>query len=98
MNSCIHCGSVIPDGENRCPVCIEGFRQGAIDGAKDAVVEACVALVDRLVLVTASPEYGAVWALAQDHFGTYSGPKYEDEFNAAAKAVAALRRLQKGKA
>lgn len=55
----------------------------------EAMVEAATALVAKLDAVHADPKYGAVWAIAQAHYGQYDGPKYEDELNTLRAALAA---------
>ena len=45
------------------------------------------ALVAKMDLIHEDPKFIAVWQIAQAHYGQYTGPKYEDELNAARAAL-----------
>jgi len=45
------------------------------------------ALVAKMDLIHNDPKFVWVWQIAQLHCGPYTGPKYEDELNAARAAL-----------
>ena len=44
-------------------------------------------LISKLEEVHTDSQYLSVWTLYQTHYGSYTGPQYKDEFEAAKKAM-----------
>jgi len=59
--------------------------------AADELLEAAEAMVKRLDLVHAHPDYMGVWTVAHLHCGQYAGPQYHLEMEALRAAIAKAR-------
>ena len=69
---------------------INGFESNVAlaENENEILMTALECLVNKIELVSKSPEYESVWFVNQLHVGPYTGPTYKVEFDKAREALA----------